>query len=114
MQAARKPDSVLDDHSSRRRVTAALEQPTRKFRLASKKTRLNSPAWAHRADTLVPAGECGLDSCLFGLAPCGVYRAILLTQNPVRSYRTFSPLPSAPLRGTAGGIFSVALAVFVP
>ena len=30
-QAARKPDSVLDDHSSRRRVTAALQQPTRKF-----------------------------------------------------------------------------------
>jgi hypothetical protein len=33
LQTARKPDSVLDDHSSRRRVTAALEQPTRKFRL---------------------------------------------------------------------------------
>ena len=33
MQAARKPDSVLDDHSSRRRVTTPLQQPTRKFRL---------------------------------------------------------------------------------
>jgi len=36
MQAARKPDSVLDDHSSRRRVTAPLQQPTRKFRLAGR------------------------------------------------------------------------------
>ena len=34
LQTARKPNSVLDDHSSRRRITAALEQPTRRFRLA--------------------------------------------------------------------------------
>ena len=33
LQAARKPDSVLDDHSSRRRVTTPLQQPTRGFRL---------------------------------------------------------------------------------
>ena len=33
LQAARKPNSVLDDHSSRRRITAALQQPTRRFRL---------------------------------------------------------------------------------
>jgi hypothetical protein len=45
VQAARKPDSVLDDHSSRRRVTAPLQQPTRKFRLASPKTPLNSLPW---------------------------------------------------------------------
>jgi hypothetical protein len=32
--------------------------------------------------------------CLFGLAPCGVYPALALTRQPVRSYRTFSPLPS--------------------
>jgi len=31
LQAARKPNSVLDDHSSRRRITAALQQPTRRF-----------------------------------------------------------------------------------
>ncbi len=52
-------------------------------------------AWAHRADTLLPAGECGHDPCLFGLAPCGVYHALPLTRQPVRSYRTFSPLPPA-------------------
>jgi len=32
---------------------------------------------------------------LFGLAPCGVYPAICLTADAVRSYRTFSPLPCA-------------------
>jgi len=92
LQAARKPDSVLDDHSSRRRVTAALQQPTRKFRLVDR-GQPELPALAHRADTLGPAEECGRDPCLFGLAPCGVYHAFLLTQKPVRSYRTFSPLP---------------------
>src|SRR5437868_4148600 len=30
---------------------------------------------------------------LFGLAPDGVFRAVPLTRNAVRSYRTFSPLP---------------------
>ena len=91
LQTAHKPDSVLDDHSSRRRVTAALQQPTRRFRLFGSRQSLS--AWAHRADTLVPAGECGRDPCLFGLAPCGVYHAASLTRCPVRSYRTFSPLP---------------------
>jgi len=97
LQAARKPDSVLDDHSSRRRIAAALQQPTRRFRLfaSSLRSPQNLSAWAHRADTHPPAGECGAVPCLFGLAPCGVYHASLLTQRPVRSYRTFSPLPSA-------------------
>jgi hypothetical protein len=54
MQAARKPDSVLDDHSSRRRVTTPLQQPTRKFRLTGR-SQSKLPALAHRADTLVPA-----------------------------------------------------------
>ena len=42
---------------------------------------------------------------LFGLAPSGVYPAISVTRNAVRSYRTISPLPQR------GGIFSVALSV---
>jgi len=33
LQTARKPNSVLDDHSSRRCITAPLQQPTRRFRL---------------------------------------------------------------------------------
>jgi len=94
LQAARKPDSVLDDHSSRRRVTAPLQQPTRKFRLVDR-SQPKLPALAHRADTPVPAGECGRRPCLFGLAPCGVYHAAVIAGRPVRSCRTFSPLPSA-------------------
>ena len=43
---------------------------------------------------------------LFGLAPGGVYPAVPVTGNAVRSYRTISPLPAC-----AGGILSVALAV---
>lgn len=43
---------------------------------------------------------------LFGLTPSGVYRAASVTSRAVRSYRTFSPLPSC-----LGGLFSVALSV---
>jgi len=34
---------------------------------------------------------------LFGLAPGGVYHAVGVTTNAVRSYRTFSPLPTISL-----------------
>jgi hypothetical protein len=61
--------------------------------LPASRTNLDLSALAHRADTLMPDGECGHNSCLFGLAPCGVYHAASLTRCPVRSYRTFSPLP---------------------
>jgi len=44
---------------------------------------------------------------LFGLAPSGVYHAVIVTNNAVRSYHTFSPLP----RLSRGGLFSVALSV---
>ena len=43
LQTARKPDSVRDDHSSRRRVTAPLQQPTRKFRLVPAHAQCSSP-----------------------------------------------------------------------
>ena len=46
---------------------------------------------------------------LFGLAPGGVYHAIPVTSNAVRSYRTLSPLPVS-LR-TIGGLLSVALSL---
>ncbi len=97
LQAACKPDSVLDDHSSRRRVTAALQQPTRWFRQngfphpSIGALRLGAPGrYARRAE------ECACDPCLFGLAPCGVYHAAFITERPVRSYRTLSPLPALP------------------
>jgi hypothetical protein len=80
-QAACKPNSVEDDHSSRRRIAA-------------------------RAHSDLPAGYgapgrhalFGLRRTfprLFGLAPCGVYPAMRLTEHAVRSYRTFSPLPGS-------------------
>ena len=106
LQTARKPNSVLDDHSSRRRITAALQQPTRRFRLP----RTGLCAWAHRADTPSPPAEERRYPCLFGLAPCGVYHAASVTSRAVRSYRTFSPLPSLAY-AYEGGMFSVALAV---
>ena len=45
---------------------------------------------------------------LFGLAPGGVFHASFVTKKPVRSYRTFSPLPRL------GGLFSVALSLRLP
>jgi len=45
---------------------------------------------------------------LFGLAPGGVFHAFFVTKKPVRSYRTFSPLPRL------GGLFSVALSLRFP
>ena len=93
LQTARKPNSVLDDHSSRRRITAALEQPTRGFRLPLSRSSQDLSALAHRADTPLPPGEWRQNPCLFGLAPCGVYRATAITDSAVRSYRTISPLP---------------------
>ena len=46
---------------------------------------------------------------LFGLAPGGVYQAASVTSDPVRSYRTISPLPVP--RTAIGGVFSAALSV---
>jgi len=46
---------------------------------------------------------------LFGLAPGGVYPAIIVTNNPVRSYRTLSALPVP--QAVIGGLLSAALVV---
>jgi hypothetical protein len=43
---------------------------------------------------------------LFGLAPGGVYHAINVTVDAVRSYHTLSPLPC-----TQGGLLSAALSL---
>jgi len=65
--------------------------------------------------------EIGLNhaSPLLGLAPGGVYHAGGLTPSAVRSYRTFSPLPTHGVAeanaldggSRAGGLFSVALSL---
>ena len=61
----------------------------------------------------LPGSDAGrAKGSLFGLAPGGVYPAVHVTANAVRSYRTFSPLPAIGPKGRpAGGMFSVALSV---
>lgn len=77
-----KPGSVPaqagDDHSSRTPVSGRLARPTRAA--VRKQT--------SRRYAGVPP--------LFGLAPGGVCRAIVVTGDAVRSYRTISPLPPRP------------------
>jgi hypothetical protein len=52
----------------------------------------NGAAFRRRAGTVCePCSGSALPS-LFGLAPCGVYPASVITAGAVRSYRTFSPL----------------------
>src|SRR5690606_26043060 len=67
-EPADKPGSVVDSHSSRRRVTATLKQPTRRHR----GPRHCLPIW----------------SCSRWGLPCRP-----VTRLAVRSYRTVSPLP---------------------
>jgi hypothetical protein len=50
-------------------------------------------ALRHRADAGRELCSGLATPSLFGLAPCGVYHASVITAGAVRSYRTFSPLP---------------------
>ncbi len=68
--------SEQDGHSSRRRIAAPLQRPTRRFAAPSR----HGPGVSR-------------DPSLFGLAPCGVCLAPDIAARAVRSYRTFSPLP---------------------
>ncbi len=106
VQAARKPNSVLDDHSSRPHLAMGLKQPTRRFRNVLHDPGRDGPPRAVRTRV------CGRTPCLFGLAPCGVYRATAVTSRAVGSYPTLSPLPlDHPCGPSSGGLLSVALAV---
>src|ERR1700761_8396146 len=109
VQAARKPNSVLGDHSSRRRITTPLQQPTRKFRpwAFTHPLRLNAtgrcapPPEEKRTDSL-PIWSCSV----WGL-PCRSHccgRGGLLPH----------PFTLTPWREPRGGLLSVALAVFEP
>ena len=66
----------MTHHSSRMRVTAHLQQPTRRLERAA----------LPRAFTLIAS--------LHGLAPSGVYLATFVTKRAVGSYPTISPLPA--------------------
>ena len=108
-QPTRKPNSVCrgppepfgsarvrrDDHSSRPGIARGLQRPTRRLRTGRP---IAAPANRNRG------------AALFGLAPCGVLPATDVTAGAVRSYRTFSPLPSS-THAKSGGIFSVPLSV---
>jgi len=83
-----KPNSVVCGHSSRRRVATDVRQrPTRRFR------RLLEPSWRAGPARNTQQALSRAHPPLFGLAPCGVYPASVVTAGAVRSYRTFSPLP---------------------
>ena len=80
--------AAADGHSSRPVITDRLKRPTRKFGAPSRHASRISLS--------------GIPS-LFGLAPCGVCHASRITARPVRSYRTFSPLPQpSNISGFAG------------
>jgi len=85
-----------DGHSSRATLARRLVQPTRAARLET--------------------GLAGLPAAppLFGFAPGGVFRAVLVAKDAVRSYRTLSPLPHASSRIARGGLLSVALSLGSP
>ena len=104
-----KPNSVPPrgggDHLSRSGIATALQQPTRSLCPnpflapceAPYSGRTNLPALPPFPLTGAGGtGRCGAGRAfgsLFGLAPGGVFPAIAVTGNAVRSYRTFSPLP---------------------
>ena len=77
------------DHSSRLRITARLQRPTRKLwrtePARSRRSFRSTPSCAEPKERRDPP--------LFGLAPCGVCPATAIAGGAVRSYRTFSPLP---------------------
>jgi len=74
---------TIDGHSSGTSVAGRLARPTR---AAARKPACRRPEGPGRPP-------------LFGLAPGGVYRAVPVAGDAVRSYRTLSPLPAAPKRG---------------
>ena len=68
----------------------------------------DSPKGA-RVNRLNASGRCATPRVhsrafpsLFGLAPCGVYPASVITAGAVRSYRTFSPLPDCSCQSRNG------------
>src|SRR5215469_1539065 len=111
LQTARKPNSVLDDHSSRRRITAALEQPTRGFQLPL--ARPPSPWRTGPIRLCRKKGRGGVPAYLV-LLRVGFTLPRLLPGARCALTAPFHPYlrPRAqPKLSTEGGIFSVALAV---
>ncbi|MEY9179062.1 hypothetical protein ABIG06_000769 [Bradyrhizobium sp. USDA 326] len=110
--------TIRDGHSSGTVFAHGLEQPTRTASLTSPRG-------------VIAFANSPLKPSLFGFAPGGVCHAGSVAGTAVRSYRTFSPLPTyaacaatarqarglaapKPLRAKAGGSFSVALSLGSP
>ena len=72
LQTACKPNSVEDGHSSRRRITAALQQPTRRFRRPPFQvaTRLGAPGRHALAAVGQAANSLPIWSCSVWGLPC--------------------------------------------
>ena len=104
MQAARKPNSVLDDHSSRPCLTTWLQQPTRRFRKSS--TILGVTGRRALAAFVVRRDSLPIWSCSVWGLPCRWcyhQRGGLLPRRFTLTAQCF--------RVEFGGFFSVALAV---
>src|SRR5262245_52101881 len=105
--------SAGDDHSSRPSIARRFQQPTRWLRTGHPKGVLRRPATSaptlERRYRRLASAQTDRSATLFGLAPCGVLPATGVAAGAVRSYRTFSPLPTSALRAAAGGMFSVPL-----
>jgi len=99
----------------RRARTGIVGERSRRSRPVSRvlsRTTIHLGRASPRASSDLPESGAGnAVGFLFGLAPSGVYPAVRITTNAVRSYRTISPLPATSRGWEAGGIFSVALSV---
>ncbi len=72
---------IRGGHSSGTTFARCLKQPTRTAGLTSP------------CGVIAASSELSAMPSLFGFAPGGVYHAVAVAGNAVRSYRTFSPLP---------------------
>ena len=110
LQVACKPNSVEDDHSSRRRIAAPLKRPTRRFPAVPATgigTLVSAPDQHASAARVRPTDSLPIWSCSVWGLPCH------------RLYRRRGALLPHLFTLTAGGeahggMFSVALAVFEP
>ncbi len=87
LQATRKPNFVLDDHSSRPAVTDRLQQPTRRFRDST--LRLGAPG---RRAPIAPKRATGLPAYLV-LLRVGFTMRLLLPANRCALTAPFHPYP---------------------
>jgi len=95
--AGNKPGSVENNHSSGIAVTSYLKQPTRESARDRRWTNTRTPLLEALCVALLP---------YLVLLRAGFTVPRAVTSRAVRSYRTFSPLPTK-----VGGLFSVALSM---